>query len=201
MISSAFTGKNTAKSDRPLTGLKLPINFLRNIKTGFPDGAEWLERLPALLDQAARRWRLVLGDPFLLSYNYVCAATQRDGSAAVLKIGIPNRELTSEIHTLRLYNGQGACHLLEADPENGMLLVECLRPGTMLATLKLKDDDQATEIAAKVMKAIHRPAPQPHSFLSVRGWFDELKKLRPCFGGGTGPLRGKEFYNSRRPDK
>ena len=191
MMSSVFTDKNTAKSDRPLTGLTLPIDFLRNIKTGFPGGAEWLERLPTLLDQAARRWHLVLGDPFLLSYNYVCAATQKDGSAAVLKIGLPNRELTSEIHTLRLYNGQGACRLLEADAEKGMLLLECLRPGTMLATLK--DDDQATEIAAEVMKAIHRPAPQPDGLLSLRGWFDKLKKLRPRFGGGTGPFQEKSF--------
>jgi streptomycin 6-kinase len=135
MTSSEFTGKNTAKSDRPLTALNLPIDFLRNIKTGFPGGADWLERLPALLDQAARRWQLVLGEPFLLSYNYVCAATRKDGSAAVLKIGLPYRELTSKVHALRLYKGQGACRLLEADPENGMLLMECLRPGIMLATI------------------------------------------------------------------
>ena len=32
-----------------------------------------------------------------------------------MKIGVPNRELTSEINTLRLYNGQGACRILEAD--------------------------------------------------------------------------------------
>jgi streptomycin 6-kinase len=95
MTSSAFTGKNTAKSDRPLTALKPPIEFLKNIKTGFPGGAAWLERLPALLAQTARRWQLVPGDPFLLSYNYVCTATQRDGSAAVLKIGVPHRELSN----------------------------------------------------------------------------------------------------------
>jgi len=46
----------------------------------------------------------------------------------------------------------------------------------MLASLK--DDDQATEIAAEVMKTIHRPTPQQEGFLSLRGWFDELKKLR-----------------------
>ena len=90
--------------------------------------------------------------PFLLSYNYVCAATQKDGSEAVLKIGVPNPELTSEINALTLYNGQGACRILEADPENGMLLLERLQPGTMLASLG--DDDQATGIAAEVA-ALH----------------------------------------------
>ncbi len=161
------------KSDRPPTRLKLPSGFCRNIKTSFPGGTEWLERLPALLDEAARRWHLVLGDPFLLSYNYVCAAIQEDGSAAVLKIGVLNRELTSEINALRLYNGQGACRLLEADTDKGMLLLERLQPGIVLATLR--DDDQATGIAAELMKAIHRPAPKPDGYLSLRGWFDELK--------------------------
>jgi streptomycin 6-kinase len=169
----------------------LPTDFSRNIKTGFPGGAEWLERLPGLLDEATLRWNLVLGDHLLLSYNYVCAATQKDGSAAVLKIGVPNPELTSEINSLRLYNGQGACRILEADARKGMLLLERLQPGTILASLE--DDDQATEIAADVMKKIHRPAPQQNGFLSLRSWFDGLKNLRLRFGGGTGLFPEKSF--------
>jgi len=46
-----------------------------------------------------------------------------------MKIGVPNRELTSEINTLRLYNGQGACRILEADADEGLLLLERLQPG------------------------------------------------------------------------
>ena len=191
MTNSASTGKNMVKSEHSPPGLSLPTDFTRNIKTSFPGGAEWLERLPDLLVEAAHCWNLVLGNPFQLSYNYVCAATQKDGRLAVLKIGVPNRELTSEINALNLYNGQGACRLLESDAEKGMLLLERLQPGTMLASLK--DDDEATGIAAEVMKAIHRPAQQPEGFLSLRGWFDELKKLRPRFGGGTGPFPKKSF--------
>ncbi len=170
----------------------LPPDFIQNIRLAFgEEGQRWLEWLPELLELGARRWNLVPGEPFLLSYNYVCAATQKDGSEAVLKIGVPNRELTSEINALRLYHGQGACRLLEADAGMGMLLLERLQPGTMLVTLK--DDDQATAIAAEVMKMIQRPAPKPEGFLSLRGWFDELKKLRPRFGGGTGPFPEKSF--------
>ena len=172
--------------------LDLPADFVKNIRHSFPlDGESWLADLPDLLADAARRWDLRLGEPFLLSYNYVCAAAQKDGTEVIFKIGVPNRELTSEINTLRLYNGRGACRLLEADTEKGMLLLERLRPGTMLATVK--DDDQATEIAADVMKKLHRPVPQQEGFVSLRGWFDELKKLRPGFGGGTGPFPEKTF--------
>jgi streptomycin 6-kinase len=172
--------------------LTLPPDFVKNIRQSFPpDGERWLTELPDLLAEAAHCWDLTLGEPLLLSYNYVCAATRKDGTEAVFKIGVPNRELTSEINTLRVYDGQGACQILEADAEKGMLLLERLRPGVMLATLK--DDDQATEIAAEVMKKIHRPVPQQEGFISLRGWFDELKKLRPGFGGGTGPFPEKTF--------
>ncbi len=172
--------------------LNLPPDFVNNIRQAFaPQGDRWLAELPDLLAEASHRWELTLGEPFLLSYNYVCAATRADGTPAVLKIGVPNPELTSEINTLRLYDGQGACRLLEADAENGMLLLERLYPGAMLVTLE--DDDRATEIAAEVMKRIHRPAPEQEGFLSLRRWFDELKKLRPRYGGGTGPFPEKTF--------
>ncbi|MGA2489300.1 MAG: aminoglycoside phosphotransferase family protein [Anaerolineales bacterium] len=172
--------------------LNLPPDFVRNIRQAFALEADgWLAELPNLLTQAAHRWDLELGKPLLLSYNYVCAAKRSDGTEAVLKIGVPNRELTGEINTLRIYNGQGACRILAADADKGMLLLERLHPGRMLATLK--DDDQATEIAADVMKRIHCPVPQQGDFISLRGWFDELKKVRLLFDGGTGPFPEKSF--------
>jgi streptomycin 6-kinase len=190
-MNSVFISSNMRKSRPSPPGLDLSSIFIKNITTSFPSGAIWLDQLPGLLDQAAQRWGLTLGDPFLLSYNYVCAAERNDGSPAVLKVGVPNKELTSEINTLRVYNGQGACRLLEADAEKGMLLVERLQPGTMLASLE--NDDQATEIAADVMQAIQRPVPDQDGFLSLRGWFDELKNVRTLFGGGTGPFPEKTF--------
>jgi streptomycin 6-kinase len=167
--------------------MNLPSSFVNNITSAFGDvGRQYLEDLPDLLAGAARRWDLTLHEPFLLSYNYVCAATRTDGSPVVLKIGVPNPELTSEIQALRLYAGKGACSMLESDAKAGMLLLERLHPGTMLATLD--DDDKATEIAAEVMKAIQHPVPVGNGFLSLHGWFDELKNLRPRFGGSTGPF-------------
>jgi len=188
--------------------LDLSPVFVQNVTQAFPNGVDWLRRLPDLLSDAARRWDLTLGEPFLLSYNYVCAATRPSTSPGldtprkargystggstqdcVLKIGVPNAELTSEINALRVYNGRGACRLYEADPEAGFLLLERLRPGGMLVTFA--DDDRATEIAADVMTRIRRPVPDGGGFLSLKGWFDELKKLRPCFGGGGGPCPAK----------
>jgi streptomycin 6-kinase len=169
--------------------LALPSAFVKNVSQAFPDGAQWLAKLPGLLDEAARRWKLTLGEPFLLSYNYVCAATLADGTPAVLKIGVPNRELTSEIAALRLYAGQGACKLYQADPEVGLLLLERLEPGTMLH--EHADDDAQTAIAANVMKRLWRPAPEGEPLITLKSWFDELRHLRLRFYGGTGPFPKK----------
>ena len=102
MTSSACIGKNMAKSEPaplaycflynnwillhrsirlvrlfPQYSVALPPDFLRNVLTSFPGGPDWLDRLPALLEEAAQRWNLILGAPFPLSYNYVCAAIQK----------------------------------------------------------------------------------------------------------------------------
>lgn len=171
--------------------LDLPPAFVRNVVQSFDAaGRRFLDDLPALLDEAARRWDLTLGEPFLLSYNYVCAARRRDGTPAVLKLGVPDPELAREMAALRLYDGQGACRLYESDPARGMLLEERLFPGTMLHEAGL-DDETQTAIAADVMKRIWRPAPPGQPFITLKGWFDELDGLRPAFGGGTGPFPRK----------
>lgn len=167
--------------------MKLTDAFVRNICHSFgAEGQRWLADLPDLLNQAARRWDLSLGEPFLLSYNYVCAAARADGTPAVLKIGVPNREILSEMTALRLFAGEGACRLLEADDENYTYLLERLDPGQMLLTLA--DDEARTHIACQVMTRLWRPAPPELSFIPLTSWFGELDKLRPAYAGGTGPF-------------
>jgi streptomycin 6-kinase len=175
----------------------LPQHFIQNLTAAFGRDAteDWIARLPNLLALAASRWDLVPGAPVdALSYNYVCFATRLSTTLCsaqdcVLKIGIPNRELTSEIECLRLLNNLPNClsvHLLDADPKNGLLLLERLRPGKDLASLA--DDERATAIAADVMACLWIPAPDNPNFITLKGWFDELQNLRPRFGGGTGPF-------------
>lgn len=164
----------------------LPVDFIQNIEHSFgEEGKAWLQALPSLLDEMAQRWQLTLGEPFLLSYNYVCAARMADGEDAVLKVGVPNPELVSEIEALRLYDGQGAARLIASDAENGLLLEERLRPGTML--LEVQDDAAATEIAAGVMRSLWRPAPAQNRLIRLTDWFEAFREYRRVFGS-TGPL-------------
>jgi streptomycin 6-kinase len=151
------------------------------------EGEAWLQRLPAILADCERRWSLEAGLPFEpLSYNYVAPAGRGDGERVVLKVGFPCKELMGEIEALQLYDGNGTARLLEAEPDQGALLLERLEPGTSLA--RLADDEAATAIGAAVMRKLWRPAPAEHDFPTVAGWARGLERLRARFGGGTGPL-------------
>ncbi len=158
-----------------------------NIEVHGAAGADWVKRLPLVASECERRWSLTLGPPFpRLSYNYAAPATCVDGSAAVVKIGFPDKEFVSGAEALKLYGGRGAVQLLDFDLEQGVLLLERLEPGTLL--LEVRDDSEATSIAAAVMKQLWRPAPADHHFPTVAGWGQGFVRLRKEFGGGTGPF-------------
>jgi streptomycin 6-kinase len=165
----------------------LPDAFVEIVSSTFDGGREWLNQLPQLIAACESRWGLTAHPPFAnLSYNYVAPATLPDGTEIVLKLGVPREELSTEIEALCLYDGRAICRLLEADPEQGILLLERLQPGHMLTAVP--DDDEATRIAAQVMRRLWRPLPAEHNFPSVPDWAEGLKRLRDEFDGGTGPF-------------
>ncbi len=187
--------------------LQHPPGFVSTITNTFgADGEQFIANLPALIAEASVRWGLTNIQPVEnLSYNFVAFATSpptpllSGEGDVVLKIGVPRDELTSEMEALRLFNGEGACRLLDCDEEKGFLLLERLKPGVMLATME--DDEEATRIAAQVMKRIWRrfdygatntPLRSARDkFIQLPNWFDGLKRLRKMFNGGTGPLNEK----------
>jgi streptomycin 6-kinase len=170
---------------------KIPDRFVRTIIEMHGDtGQAWLDELPVRIAEYERRWAIQLASPFAnLSYNYVAPAARADGSQAILKLGMPHPELSSEIAALRLYDGHGCARLIESDPERGALLIERLLPGDML--LELADDEEATRVAARVMRALWRPAPpapEDAVFPTMARWASGLQRLRATYDGGTGPL-------------
>jgi len=165
----------------------LPESFVRTITSLFEArGVAWLEELPTLIGQCEARWSLRVGAPFVLSYNYVAPATRADGTEIVLKLGVPNPEMHTEIEALRLYNGRGIAQMFYGNGEEGILLLERLQPGSMLS--ELEDDEAATAIAATVMRQLWQPAPAEHSFPTIAKWAQGLDRLRAEFDGGTGPF-------------
>ncbi len=182
--------------------MNLPPEFISNIQNVFrEDGHAFLKALPELITEASARWGLTNVQPApTLSYNFVAFA-DRGNEKVVLKMGVSNSEILSEMEALRLFNGEGACKLIDFDEERYWMLLERLNPGVMLSTLE--DDEEATHIAAEAMLKIWRPmessgspleqelAPALQKFIQLSDWFDGLRKLRSMFDGGTGPLNEK----------
>jgi len=169
---------------------ELPDGFAESVLGVFGNaGRKWLARLPETIARCERRWPLEVGPPLEgLWANWVAPAVCMDGSEAVLKLGVPSSGLLAELAALDLYDGRGCARLLAFDRELGALLIERVRPGQQLWDVAERDDDEATRIAARVMQRLWRPVPADHPFPSVADWGSGLAKIRPYFGGGTGPF-------------
>jgi streptomycin 6-kinase len=149
-----------AVCDARRVALTVPPALARNVTENWGDqGRDWLQRLPALIDDVARDWRLALGPPYLLSFNWVVPVTRADGSPAVLKLGVPSVDLANEVEALRVYDGHGAVRLFAADRERGALLLERAEPGTQVRDLVPHDDAGATAALIAAGRRLHRPPP------------------------------------------
>jgi streptomycin 6-kinase len=171
---------------RKLSMFVISKDFARKmIALGGEDGRAWIERLPTILAACEQRWGLTIGLPFDLSYNYVAPAVRSDGTPVVVKACLPDGEAT-QVEALRLFDGHGMVLLLEYDEGDEVMLLERLRPGTLLSTVE--DDEKATSIAASVMRQMWRPAPPEHPFPTVFDWGKGFARLRQHYEGGCGPF-------------
>lgn len=124
--------------------------------------AEWLGRLPGILEQERRRWGLTLGDPYAgASCAWVAQVERADRSPAVLKIGFPHFEGRDEIAGLRFWDGDPTVRLLDADEELGAMLLERCEPGTPLRSLPEAEQDV---VIASLLRRLWRASPEGHSF-------------------------------------
>jgi len=188
--------------------MQLPDSFIKTFTSAFKkDGEAFLAVLPSLIDEASKRWGLSNVIPVSNLSFYFVAFAKRGSEDVILKMGVPNLEFSSEMAALKLFNGNGACQLIDCDEKHGFLLLERLTPGTMLA--EIENDDERTHIAADVMQRLWKPletleldsllfnsgqqAARLQKFIKLSDWFDELKTVRPKFDGGTGPFP-KEIF-------
>lgn len=151
-------------------------------------GADWLKALPDLRRSLRERWALENPEPLSqLFYNYLEYAQSPNYGPVVLKIGVLNRELMTEIQALNLYQGGGrAVQLLDYDLDLGALLLERIIPGQDLTSIP--DDEEATRIAARSMLALRQPAPEKGDFPSLEEWCQGFARYQDKFQDQSGPL-------------
>ena len=143
-------------------------------------GKQWLDELPALVDELSTHWALEVHEPFAAGeFNFVAPATGPDGEQVVLKIAPPyeTNEIVSEAEYLRSRDGNGAVRLLAEDIERRAILLERALPGENFADYFAGKEVEAVAPAIEVLHAILRPPPQkPVHTPYLDEWFDRLRK-------------------------
>jgi streptomycin 6-kinase len=120
-------------------------------------GQAWLDGLPDLAADYARRWQLSFDGPAMHGYvGVVLPATRSDGSPVVLKMSMVDEETRDEPIALAAWAGVGAVRLLDSDAERGVLLLEGLDASRSLLTEPL---DDAVRIATGLLRRLSVPAP------------------------------------------
>lgn len=142
-----------------------------------PERRAWLEQLPQAIRELQARWALSLEAPFdgsEVSCAWVAPAVRRDGTRAVLKLGMPHMEGAHEIQALRFWDGDPTVRLLEDDVGLNAMLLERCEPGTVLRSLP--EEEQDVVIAGLLRRLWRRPA-EWHPFRPLSSmiacWTDE----------------------------
>jgi streptomycin 6-kinase len=115
--------------------------------------ADWLTTLPDLVAEAEERWSLTLGEPF--RPGGVTAWVAPAGPDLVLKVGWPHPESSHEAAGLRVWDGDGAVRLVDANEAETVLLLERCRPGSLLSTRP--EPEQDVVVAGLLMRLWREP--------------------------------------------
>ena len=146
----------------------------------------WLERLPSAIRSLENRWGLSVEAPFDSrdgSCAWVAPARRRDGTRAVLKLGMPHLEGADELEGLRFWNGEPTVHLLEADTGLNAMLLEHCDPGSPLRDLPEPEQDV---VVARLLRRLWRTPAAPHSFRPLSAmtayWADQTHAAASRWG-------------------
>jgi streptomycin 6-kinase len=135
--------------------------FTRTVVDVFGEpGRRWLADLPTIVAAAAHDWQLEVGPSLRGTVNWVAPARRADGSAVVLKLGVPGTGHSArEATALEVFAGRGCVRILARDDTRGALLLERATPGVPVSTLVPGQDERATAALVGVLRELHRPAP------------------------------------------
>lgn len=141
-----------------------------------PERMAWLERLPHAIAELEERWQLSVGERFEGDgeASWAAPVVRRDGTPAVLKLGMPHWEAEHEADGLRFWDGHPTVRLLAADDALGAMLLERCEPGTPLRQLPEREQDVVLAgLSPRLWKA--PPADHPLRTLSemIERWIAE----------------------------
>ena len=135
-------------------------------------GKKWIKNFPTIFTRIIDLWQLEFIEPVPdLSINFLAVVKTKDHKNAILKLGVPNRELTTESEALKHHSDTITVKCLRSAPQLGSLLLEKAEPGKSLK--ELKNNVQETAVAAEIIKRIARTKPPKYNFPYLNNWFEK----------------------------
>lgn len=142
---------------------------------------QWLDELPRLVDECARRWSLDLEAPIETPYSLVLPA-----GGAVLKLTAPGEaEARHEGDALAHWRGRGAVKLLARDDELGALLIERCVPGSRLWDAGVDEIDVMTRLIPRLQVDMDEATPVPLLADEADRWAEDVPRW---YAGAGGPF-------------
>ncbi|MER6540292.1 aminoglycoside phosphotransferase family protein [Streptomyces sp900105755] len=143
-----------------------PRRLVRALGETAPDGDEWLEKLPASVEQAVAQRELTVERVQVPGgrSSVVLLVRRADDTPAVLKLAPRRARPESEAAALAHWGGLGAVQVLEADGPAGVLLLERLHPEVSVRSLP---EAKALLEAAGTLRRLWVPPPREHVFETV----------------------------------
>ncbi|MGJ5752973.1 streptomycin 6-kinase [Streptomyces puniciscabiei] len=143
-----------------------PPRLVRALGETAPAGDDWLAQLPAAAERAVVRRELTVERVQVPGgrSSLVVLVRRADGTPAVLKLAPPRARPESERAALAHWGGLGAVQLLEADAEDGVLLLERLHPDVSVRSLP---EAKALLEAAGTLRRLWVEPPAGHVFETV----------------------------------
>lgn len=156
--------------------------------TVLADGnASWLDEVSGVVDSLAREWSLTIGTSLAGGHAaLVVEVTLADRTPAVLKLGVPGRDVAQEALALRLANGRGCAQLLAADVGRQALLLERLgAPMYDVVADPARRHDLLCEAAVRLWRPIGPDIELPTGAQLAEEYAERLPRLweqagRPC---------------------
>jgi streptomycin 6-kinase len=190
----------------------VPDAVRRKAEAVGPEGVRWIAELPATVAGLEAEWGVRVGAPITGgSGGYVAQAVATDGTAAILKIAIPDglqgqSPFAREMQTLRLGAGSSYVRVLQTDTRRRAMLQE--RLGRPLRALELPVEEQIDIIAATLQRA-WQPVPDAEPLRTgaeqaawlrdyVRARWEDLD--RPCPEQTITRRRSRTARRARRHD-
>lgn len=126
------------------------------------EGTAWLAALPSMVAALEREWGLSAGAALHGGTGgYLADVTLADGTAAVLKLGMPSDDMVGEMAVLERAEGRGYARLIRHDAGRRAMLVQKL--GGRLSQSGRSIDEQMATICATLREA-WTAVPSPEGF-------------------------------------